>query len=137
MDNTIYKENEKTKYLYESYESILRQIEENKSFLEDIELSEIARIDIERLEKEASELLNDMKSILEKDKEEGLKPKAMILEIQAGAGGDESSLFAAELANAYNIYCENNNYGISKLDESLSDVGGYKYVSFEIKGSKA
>ena len=137
MDTSIFKENEKTKYLYESYESILQQIEENKSFLQDSELSEIAKADIERLEKEATELLNDMKSILEKDKEEASKPKAMILEIQAGAGGDESSLFAAELANAYNIYCENNNYGISKLDESLSDVGGYKYVSFEIKGARA
>jgi peptide chain release factor 1 len=61
-------------------------------------------------------------------------PKAMILEIQGGAGGDESSLFAAELALMYQNYAQTRNWGWSKLDESLSDVGGYKDVSFEVKG---
>lgn len=78
-----------------------------------------------------------MSDILDKDKEEEEKPKAMILEIAAGAGGDESSLFAAELANMYQNFALKNKCSFEKLDESVSDVGGYKDVSFEIKGQKA
>jgi peptide chain release factor 1 len=61
----------------------------------------------------------------------------MILEIQGGAGGDESSLFAAELALMYQNYAESRSWGWGKLDESVSDVGGYKDVSFEVKGRGA
>jgi peptide chain release factor 1 len=61
----------------------------------------------------------------------------MILEIQGGAGGDESSLFAAELALMYQNYALSRGWGWNKLDESLSDVGGYKDVSFEVKGRDA
>lgn len=75
--------------------------------------------------------------MLDKDKEEEEKPKAMILEIAAGAGGDESSLFAAELANMYQNFALKNRCSFEKLDESVSDVGGYKDVSFEIKGQNA
>jgi peptide chain release factor 1 len=70
-------------------------------------------------------------------KEEEEAPKAMILEIQGGAGGDESSLFAAELALMYQNYAEERGWGWGKLDESVSDVGGYKDVSFEVKGRGA
>ena len=61
----------------------------------------------------------------------------MILEIAAGAGGDESSLFAAELAAMYQNFALKNKNSFEKLDESISDVGGYKDVSFEIKGATA
>ena len=70
-------------------------------------------------------------------KEEDEKPKSMILEIQAGAGGDESTLFAAELASAYSAYCEAHKISFEKVDDSQSDVGGYKFASFEIKGRDA
>jgi peptide chain release factor 1 len=68
---------------------------------------------------------------------EEAKPKSLILEIQGGAGGDESSLFAAELALMYQNYAESRGWGWTKLDESISDVGGYKDVSFEVKGRDA
>lgn len=61
----------------------------------------------------------------------------IILEIRAGAGGKEASLFAAELANMYIRYASQQGWKAEKLDESLSDLGGYKEVVYEISGLDA
>jgi len=60
--------------------------------------------------------------------------KNVIIEIRAGAGGDEASLFAAELYRMYLRYCENHNLKTELLSESANDSGGYKEVVFAIKG---
>lgn len=60
--------------------------------------------------------------------------KNIIIEIRAGAGGDESSLFAAELYRMYLRWCEANGYKTELMSESSSDTGGYKEVIFMIKG---
>ena len=56
------------------------------------------------------------------------------LEVRAGAGGDEASLFAWELAEMYSRFAEKNGWNVSKLDESKSELGGYKEAIFEIMG---
>jgi peptide chain release factor 1 len=132
-----FKNNPRTKYLAENYESVLKELTEAEAFVDDPELGVMAREDIARLKVTLESMEKEMTEILSKEKEEESKPKSVIIEIQAGAGGDESSLFAAELANAYQIFALNNKMGFEKTDESLSDVGGYKYVSFEIKGKSA
>src|SRR5690606_8783361 len=58
-----------------------------------------------------------------------------VLEVRAGAGGDEASLFAEELANAYLRYAERQGWRVSVNDESRSSGGGYKEASFEILGN--
>jgi len=58
----------------------------------------------------------------------------IILEIRAGAGGKEASLFAADLAQMYSKYAEQQGWKISMLDESRDELGGYKEVVFEIGG---
>ncbi len=60
--------------------------------------------------------------------------KNVILEIRAGAGGDEASLFGAELYRMYLRWCEAHGYKTTQMNESQSDSGGYKEVVFEIKG---
>ena len=60
--------------------------------------------------------------------------KNIIIEIRAGAGGDESSLFAAELYRMYLRWCEANGYKTELMSESASDTGGYKEVIFMVKG---
>ncbi len=137
MNLEDFKNNTKTKYLADSYEAILHEIEDAKGLLEDEDLKDLAQEDVERLTKSATDLETQMKDILHKEKEEEAKPKSLILEIQAGAGGDESSLFAAELAGAYQAYAEIHHFSWSKVDDSQSDVGGYKYVSFEVRGKDA
>lgn len=63
--------------------------------------------------------------------------KNAIIEIRAAAGGDESSLFAAELYRMYARYAETHNFKLELLDESPSEAGGYKEISFMIKGDEA
>ncbi len=60
--------------------------------------------------------------------------KNVIVEIRAGAGGDEASLFAAELYRMYLRWCEAHGYKTTQMSESHSDSGGYKEVVFEVKG---
>lgn len=62
------------------------------------------------------------------------KKNAAILEIRAGAGGDEAALFAAELFRMYKFYAEKQGWQLALIDESKTDVGGYKEVIAEIKG---
>lgn len=61
--------------------------------------------------------------------------KNVIIEIRAGAGGDEASLFAGELFRMYLRYCENQGLKTELINESLNDTGGYKEVVFSVKGS--
>ena len=60
--------------------------------------------------------------------------KNIIIEIRAGAGGDEASLFAAELYRMYLRWCEANGYKTELISESANDSGGYKEVIFMVKG---
>ena len=58
----------------------------------------------------------------------------IILEIRSGTGGEEAALFARNLAEMYHKYAEKKGWKIELLDESRTDIGGYKYVSFSIRG---
>ncbi|MEW5907722.1 MAG: PCRF domain-containing protein [Patescibacteria group bacterium] len=61
---------------------------------------------------------------------------SIILEIRAGTGGKEASLFAADLANMYTKYAAKKNWRILTIDESKSELGGYKEIVFEISGER-
>lgn len=132
-----FKSNPRTTYLAQEYERLLRSKEEAESLLADPSMDELAQAEIEILIPQIETLWKQMEEVAKEAREEEEKPKSMILEIQGGAGGDESSLFAAELALMYQNYAESRNWGWNKLDDSLSDVGGYKDVSFEVKGKGA
>lgn len=132
-----FKTNPRTMYTAQEYERLLKSKEEAESLLSDDSMRELAQSEIDSLSPQLEALWKQMEEAAVAAKEEEEKPKAMILEIQGGAGGDESSLFAAELALMYQNYVEMRGWGWNKLDESVSDVGGYKDVSFEIKGRDA
>lgn len=132
-----FKKSEKTKYLYPNYEELLKKESEASSLLSEPEMKEIAEEELKKLSFEKDKLWQEMSDILNKEQVEEEKPKALILEIAAGAGGDESSLFAAELANMYQNFALKNKCSFEKLDEAVSEVGGYKDVSFEIRGQNA
>jgi peptide chain release factor 1 len=101
----------------------------------DAELADLAKLEIEDLSSQNETLAAKL--------EEALTPKDpnderdCIIEIRAGAGGDESSLFSGELYRMYVRYCEENNFKVELIDESPSEVGGYKEIIFEIKGLDA
>lgn len=81
------------------------------------------------------------KEELEKEIEIMLLPKDpndsknVIIEIRAGAGGDESALFAAKLFRMYAKYAENNSWSVSVLNSNQTELGGFKEVVFEINGN--
>lgn len=137
MDLENFKTNPRTAYLAQEYERLLNVKKEAEELLNDDSMKELALSEIKETEIQIDSIWKQMGDIFEAVKEEEEKPKSMILEIKGGAGGDESSLFAAELALMYQNYAQSKNWGWSKLDESLSDVGGYKDVSFEVKGKDA
>jgi peptide chain release factor 1 len=96
------------------------------------ELAELAREEIPSLESELSELDEKLFTVLTpKDPND---EKDVIVEIRAGAGGDEASLFAGELLRMYLRYCETHGLRTELLSESPSEVGGYKEVIFGVKG---
>ena len=125
-----FKSNPRTMYVAQEYERLLTARTEAEELLLDDTMKELAQSEIDALTPQIEALWKQMEDQAEAAKAEEEAPKAMILEIQGGAGGDESSLFAAELALMYQNYALARNWSWTKLDESLSDVGGYKDVSF-------
>ena len=92
---------------------------------------------LNNLEGQADALLTQIEEIIEADKEEAAKPKKIILEVRAGAGGDEAALFARDLAEMYETYATTKGWRWSSVDVSENDVGGYKEASFEIDNKEA
>ena len=134
-DITEFKSNQKTSYLASEYERLSRLAEEMRELGEaDPEMKELADEDLKETEKQQATLLVQMQNILKEDEEEDKFPNEIILEIRAGAGGDEAALFAADLSNMYRGYAEKQGWSVKKLSESISDLGGYKEASFEIHG---
>ena len=96
------------------------------------ELAALAKLEITETEARLTELEEELFILLTpKDPND---EKNIIMEIRAGAGGDEASLFAAELYRMYLRWCESNGYKIELISESANDSGGYKEVIFMIKG---
>ena len=96
------------------------------------ELAALAKLEITETEARLTELEEELFILLTpKDPNDD---KNIIMEIRAGAGGDEASLFAAELYRMYLRWCESNGYKVELINESANDSGGYKEVIFMIKG---
>ncbi len=96
------------------------------------ELAELAKSEVAEAEMQIETLEEELFIMLTpKDPND---EKNVIMEIRAGAGGDEASLFAAELYRMYLRYCEAHSLKTEQLSESANDTGGYKEVIFAIKG---
>mgnify|MGYP000651595281 CR=1 FL=1 len=128
-----FKENQKTQFLAGQFEDYLKKLEEAKALAaEDEEMAALAEDEVKQLENQLQDQFDEMDRIIEADKEEEAKPYGVILEVRAGAGGDEAALFAEELANAYLRYAEINGWPYSVSNESRASSGGYKEATFEI-----
>lgn len=130
------KKNHNTNYLAINLEKLLREEAEVREMLaSDETLHEMAAKELKFIQEEKDRLEKQVQEILDKDKEEEENPNEIILEVRAGAGGDEASLFAWELAHMYEKYAESQKGWQWKTNyESKSDLAGYKEASFEIKG---
>lgn len=117
---------------YQSYKTVLEDIESAKEMEKDPELSSFAKEELdkallqkENLEKEIEILL------LPKDPNDG---KNVIVEIRGAAGGDEGNIFAGDLFEMYRKYSEKEDWKIELLEEEKSEAGGFSLISFMVKG---
>jgi peptide chain release factor 1 len=120
-----------------AYEDTLNKIDEIEALLdaEDEEMRVLAEIEMETLQAKREKLEAKLKSMLvPKDPRD---KRNVIMEIRAGTGGDEASLFAADLFRMYSRYAERQNWNTDILSIHDTGVGGIKEVSFMIKGDGA
>lgn len=135
MNIEEYKSNNKTRYFALEYERLLREEASVRTMMEnDPLMAELGDEEIRALHVQIEALRKQMDEIIADNKEEEERPKEVILEVRAGAGGEEAAIFAENLAHMYERFAEKKGWGWKKLDESLSELGGYKEASFEIKG---
>ena len=123
---------------YREYKDVTSNLSESKTILEeesDEDLRELAKMEISELEGQVEPLENELKILLlPKDPND---EKNVIVEIRGGAGGDEAALFAGNLFRMYSRYAERRRWKMELLTASDTGVGGYKEVSFLIKGKGA
>ncbi|MEK7639476.1 MAG: PCRF domain-containing protein [Patescibacteria group bacterium] len=128
-----FKENQKTQFLASQFDVLFRQRAESEAMAaSDPEMAELAKDDIANIQSQLEALYVQMQEISEASKVEEEKPYGVILEVRAGAGGDEAALFAEELAQMYLKYAESNGWPYTTESESRATAGGYKEAVFEI-----
>lgn len=117
------------------YEKIQMDLDEAKKTLsttDDTEMKEIAQAEISDLQTKMPNLEKELlRALVQSDP---MDKKNIIVEIRAGAGGDESSLFAAELMRLYTLYAQRQGWKIELVSANRSDIGGFKEVIFSIEG---
>lgn len=117
------------------YLKTLDSIEENKTLLNDAELGELAKEGLKNLEELKPKLEEELKILLlPKDPND---ERNIFLEIRAGTGGDEASLFVGDLVKAYARYAENRGYKLEIVSSSEGSVGGFKEIIMLVKGAGA
>jgi peptide chain release factor 1 len=121
---------------YREWQKAKQELAGNEQLAEgDDELAELARMEIEPLQQQIAKLGDELKLMLvPKDPKDD---RDVIVEIRAGAGGDEAGLFAADLFRMYTRYAEDHRWKVELLDESETGIGGYKEVVFAVKGKGA
>ena len=108
---------------------------EAEALVNDPELGEIAKEDVERLKLEISQAQEKLEELLlPKDPEDD---KPAIMEIRAGAGGDEASLFAGELYRMYQKYAEGHDLKTELISKNENEAGGMKEIIFKVSGDNA
>jgi peptide chain release factor 1 len=129
-----YRNLEKVVNARNAYVKLLDDIEFNKEVLngDDAEMRELAKSELPGLEESKETMEKDLRNMLiPKDPQD---EKNAILEIRAGTGGDEASLFAGDLLRMYLKYCEKKRWKTTIVSESDGTAGGYKEVQVEVTG---
>ena len=129
-----YRSLEKIVQARDAYVKLLEDIAFNKEVLnsDDAEMREMAKLELPELEAKKEEQEKHLRNLL--IPKDPFDEKNAILEIRAGTGGDEASLFAGDLLRMYLKYCEKRGWKTALLSESGGTVGGYKEVQVEVVG---
>jgi len=120
----------------DEYQTLTNNIEEAKEIISDgsdAEMTEMAKMEIEEANSRIPQLEDEIKFLLiPKDPEDS---KNAVVELRAGTGGDEASIFAGDLFRMYSKYCESKGWKVSTVDYSEGTNGGFKEIQFEVSGA--
>ncbi len=123
---------------YRKYKATAKSLEETRAMLSgelDEDMVALVKQEIESLESKLEHLLQELKfALLPKDASD---ERDIIMEIRAGAGGDEAGLFAADLFRMYSRYAQSKGWGVDIINVNESGIGSFKEIIFEIKGKGA
>ena len=124
--------------VYQEYKAKCQELAESETLLSsstEAEMTTLIKEEVNKLKQEQSDLLRQLKlSLMPKDP---ASDKDVIVEIRAGAGGEEASLFAADLFRMYSRYAQAKGWQVEIIDSNQSEIGGFKEVIFEVKGKGA
>ncbi len=128
-----FRENHKTQFIASQFDDISKKlISAHKMAVDEPEMYELVQEEIASLESQKKAIYEEMHRIAQAAKVEDEIPYGVVLEVRAGAGGDEASLFAEELAQMYLQYATLQGWPYSTESESRGTSGGYKEAVFEI-----
>lgn len=120
---------------YEKYKQVVQQIKDDEEMLSaglDDEMAAMVKEELSDSKNENQKLEQEIKILLlPKDPNDG---KDLIMEIRGAAGGDEASLFAADLFSMYSKYAERQGWSIEVIDKNMTEVGGFKEIALTING---
>ncbi len=124
--------------LYQEYQEKSNELAEAEALLgtdTEAEMTALIKEEINRLRQCQGELAHQLKlALLPKDPNDD---KDVVVEIRAGAGGEEAGLFAADLFRMYSRYAQNKGWHVEVIDSNRSEIGGFREVIFEVKGKGA
>jgi len=130
--NKEYKDLQPIIEAFQEYKNILSNIENAKEMLKDDEMKEMAKMELDELTPKQEELEEEIKVLLiPKDPTDS---KNVVVEIRAGAGGDEASIFTGDLYRLYSNYASSKGWKTEVVDVAEGTSGGYKEIIFNVKG---
>ena len=116
----------------QTYRAVMKDLEGARALLGDPAMAELAAQEVTSLEAQQARLEERLRELLApKDPRD---ERNVIVEIRAGAGGDEAGIFAADLFRMYTRYAEGRNWKVDLMSANETGVGGFKEVVFQIKG---
>lgn len=122
---------------YKEYKAIIKEIDENSKLFseeEDVEFKKLINEELEKLKEKKLNLEMELKEII--FPKDPYDKKNCIVEVRAGAGGDEAALFAGDLFRMYSRFAENNGWKTEVMSSSPTGIGGFKEIIFDIIGKE-
>ncbi len=136
--NIEYRELEAIVQIYHEYKKVMDNIEQAKEVLaneKDKDFLEMAKAELEENRLKAEKIEEEVRLMLiPKDPEDA---KNCVMELRAGTGGDEASIFAGNLFEMYKRYCDKKGFTVEIVDANEGTMGGYKEIVFNVKGPNA
>ena len=130
--NKEYKDLEPIIVAFKDYKNVLSNIESSKEMLKDDEMKEMAKLELDDLQPKVEVMEEEIKLLLiPKDPADS---KNAVVEIRAGAGGDEASIFSGDLYRLYTNYASAKGWKTELVDVAEGTSGGYKEIIFNVKG---